>query len=281
MSVRVDHRLVRAERDALVAAYPRATGHLAVFLHGLVDTERSWFPRRRNRTGTSFGGLLADDLGYSAVYLRYNSGRHISESGTELAELLCALDEKWPVDITEIVLIGHSMGGLVARSALHQAHAARRPWSEKATRLVCLGTPHSGAPLERAVVRVITLLDALPLAVPLSRLLGLRSNGIKDLAHGHVHPPQPGIDRSATDTPATVLPPQTRQLFISATLSRSQGSRWGHILGDLLVRPSSSANRNHRADLRWLGGITHFALLRHPRVYHTIKTWLQEKAIHR
>jgi pimeloyl-ACP methyl ester carboxylesterase len=133
---------------------------VVVFLHGLVETERSWFHKSspgKSRTGTDFGSRLAEDLSYSPVYVRYNTGRRIHDNGRELVGLLAELVREWPVPITEVVLIGHSMGGLVVRSAVFQAREQDAPWLPKVTRLVCLGTPHTGALLERGVVRVAGL----------------------------------------------------------------------------------------------------------------------------
>ena len=132
MTVRLDHRRVALERAALAEAFPSASGRVVVFLHGLVETERSWFHEPdpdKARTGTDFGGRLAEDYDCSAVYVRYNTGRHISDNGHELVGLLSALVERWPAEVSEIVLAGHSMGGLVVRSALHQAHAQATPWA--------------------------------------------------------------------------------------------------------------------------------------------------------
>ena len=113
MAVRVHGRIAGLDGDALATAFPRASGKLVVFLHGLMETEFSW-------RGV-YGASLERDLGYTPVYVRYNSGRHVSENGRSLADLLAALAAAWPVDVERIALVGHSMGGLVARSACHQA----------------------------------------------------------------------------------------------------------------------------------------------------------------
>ncbi|MEV4315608.1 alpha/beta hydrolase [Actinocrispum sp. NPDC049592] len=278
MSVRVGQRRVKLTRASVAAAYPSASRRLVVFLHGLVETERSWLRSgwtAGTRSGGDFGSRLAKDLGCSPVYVRYNSGRHISDNGRELIDLLSGLVDAWPVAVTDIVLVGHSMGGLVARSALHQAHARAKGWSSKVTRLVCLGTPHTGAPLERVVARASALLGRGLLGVPLSWLLALRSDGIKDLAVGCLHEKQ-WMRQYADETLETVLPPTVRQLFISATLSRLDGSMLGRLVGDLLVGPASAADDSQRADVRWLGGLNHFDLLRHDRVYDAMLTWLRQ-----
>jgi pimeloyl-ACP methyl ester carboxylesterase len=273
MTVRVDHERVEPDPPSLRAAYPSASGRLVVFLHGLVETEQSWF----HRGGTDFGARLAEDLGHSPVYVRYNSGRHISDTGRELVGLLSRVVRAWPVPVTEVVLIGHSMGGLVARSALHQANESEAPWLPKVTRLVCLGTPHTGAPLERGVARVAALLDRVPGGGPLGWLLSLRSDGIKDLARGYLHQRQWGSDGAdaAPEAFDTVVPAGVRQHFIAVTLSRSEGSLYGRLFGDLLVTPASAGDPTQTAEVRWLGGLHHFDLLGHDTVYDTLLAWLR------
>jgi len=279
MTIRLSHRRVDLDHAALAAAFPSASGRIVVFLHGLVETERSWFHQSnlaKGRTGTDFGARLVEDHSATAVYLRYNTGRHVSDNGRELVGLLSALVERWPTEVNEIVLIGHSMGGLVARSALHQAQALAMPWISKVTRLVCLGTPHTGAPLERGVAGAAALLSRFATAAPLVGLLALRSDGIKDLAQGYLHQEQwLDQDGEAPDPVATVLPAGVRQYFVAVTLSRTEGSLWGRLIGDLLVVPTSAADRTQSADFQWFGGMNHFDLLRHDTIYDAVLTWLR------
>ncbi|WP_328648925.1 GPI inositol-deacylase [Amycolatopsis sp. NBC_00348] len=271
MTVRAERRAVEVEHRALAAAFPDATGSVVVFLHGLVETERGWF--RGATPGADFGTRLAADVGSTPVYLRYNSGRHVWENGRELVALLSRLVAAWPVPVTDIVLIGHSMGGLVARSALYQAQEQGSPWLPRVTRLVCLGTPHRGAPLERHVARLVGVLGRSAAAAPLARVLALRSDGIQDLAYGHVHHAQ--AEAGATWRPEPGSGAGIRRLFVSATLSRTQDSTWGRLFGDLLVTPVGSDDLTEDADVVWLGGLNHFALLHENVVYEALLGWLR------
>jgi pimeloyl-ACP methyl ester carboxylesterase len=277
MTVRRDSRQVHLDRAALAAAFPDASQRVVVFLHGLVETERSWFHPStpdRSRTGTDFGGRLAGDLPCTPVYLRYNTGRHVSDNGRELDELLARLVEQWPVPVTDLVLVGHSMGGLVARSATIRAHERHGAWLTRNCRLVCLGTPHTGALLEQTVVHLGALLDRFAATAPLSRILALRSDGIKDLARGRLQSGQRD-ERGASAMPGPAFPGSVRQCFIAVTLARSENSIWGRLFGDLFVTPGSAGDPSQTAELRWLGGLNHFDLLSHDTVYDVMLEWLR------
>src|SRR3954463_12771904 len=124
MTLRLAGRAVPLVPQALADAFAGAPGRLVVFLHGLTETEGAWCfkaARHHGRSDVTYGTLLERDLGLTPVFLRYNTGLHVSDNGRRLAELLDGLVEAWPVPVQDLILIGHSMGGLVARSALHQA----------------------------------------------------------------------------------------------------------------------------------------------------------------
>jgi pimeloyl-ACP methyl ester carboxylesterase len=155
--------------------------HLLLLIHGLCMNDTQW-----RRQGHDHGAHLAQALGCTPVYLRYNTGRHVSQNGREFAQLLERLVAAWPVPLERITLVGHSMGGLVARSAIHLAREAGQGWPALVRELVFLGTPHHGAPLERAGHGVDVLLGATPFSAPFVKLGQLRSAGITDLRHGYV-----------------------------------------------------------------------------------------------
>ena len=114
------------ERAALAAAVPDAGARVAIFVHGLGETDASW-RLRADTQGPGYGACLRRDLGHTPIELRYNTGLHISDNGRALARLLEELRGAWPVAIEAIVGVGHSMGGLVARSACHYAQRAGHP----------------------------------------------------------------------------------------------------------------------------------------------------------
>ncbi|HEY5135423.1 MAG TPA: alpha/beta hydrolase, partial [Candidatus Nanopelagicales bacterium] len=195
MTLRSATQVLTLERDALADALPAATSRIALFVHGLMSTESVW--GFLGDPATTYGSRLALDHAVTPVYLRYNTGRHISTNGRELAGLLHRLVAVWPVRVRDITLIGHSMGGLVIRSACHYASATRtrrglglfrRSWKSRVRRVVLIGVPNTGAPLEVVVYQATAALRALP--IPATRLVGLgldaRSVGIKDLGFGAI-----------------------------------------------------------------------------------------------
>jgi len=94
--------------------------------------------------------------------------------------------DAWPTPIERLAIVGHSMGGLVARSACHYATQAGHTLPGRLDDLVLLGTPHIGAPPERAGAWVDFLMEISPYSAPLARLGKVRSALIKDLRHGYV-----------------------------------------------------------------------------------------------
>jgi hypothetical protein len=285
MAVRVDGRVVPPEPGALRGAFPQSRGRLVVFLHGLMETEHAW-ALGAERAGGTYGDRLAADLDVTPVYLRYNSGRHISENGRSLAELLDAICAAWPVAVREIALVGHSMGGLVARSAGHQATADGLAWAGKVRHVVSLGTPHLGAPLAQGTGALAALLGALPETRPFAGFLRKASAGIRDLRAGSLvdedwRDRDIGGLRAAAVAEVPLLEGATH-CFVSASVTRTAKHPVGRLVGDLLVLEGSAAGRSRKRRIGFrdedglhVGGATHFALLNHPAVYAQLRRWLR------
>jgi pimeloyl-ACP methyl ester carboxylesterase len=270
---------------ALASALPDAAPRVAIFVHGLGETDASWC-RRADATRPGYGVLLQRQLGHTPLELRYNTGRHISDNGRELAARLQALHDAWPVPLEEIVLVGHSMGGLVARSACHYGRCGEQAFTSAVRHVFCLGSPHLGAPLEKGVNALGWALGKVPETRPLARVVNVRSAGIKDLRYGacieeewcDCDPDELLTDR-CHDVPFL---PDARFYFIAATISGRPGAPVGALLGDLLVRVPSASGAGKRRRIGFaiedghrIDGLTHFDLLNHPAVYAQIKTWLE------
>ncbi len=287
MDFRRDGRDVPVTPAGLAGAYPDASSRVAVFVHGLMEDDECWrmFPLRGHAPERlSYGERLQADLGITPVQVRYNSGRRISDNGRALAAALDDLASAWPVRVEELVLIGHSMGGLVARSACHYATREARCWTDQISHVFCLGSPHLGADVERALNVLGHALALLPETRGLARVINGRSAGIKDLRYGACveedwrdHDPDEFLRDRCTEVPFL---PGAHYYFIAASLREGPV---GKLLGDLLVRLPSASGRGRCRGRRilfpvhngyQLTGANHFDLLNHPAVYQQLRTWI-------
>jgi hypothetical protein len=273
MAIRSGGRDVGVERAALGDAYPNARARLAVFLHGLCETENGWGrPAQDDDAAGTYGDRLRRQLDLTPLFIRYNSGLRVAENGARLAALLEELVASWPVDVEELDLIGHSMGGLVIRSACDIGASRPMHWVPLLRHCVYLGTPHHGAPLERGVDTLAATLRVVPETRVIAGLLDVRSAGIKDLRFGYGGEMQ--NDRSLLAT--------ARHHAVAASVGDTPGHPLSRIIGDLLV-PRASAFGEGRGgaalgleetDRRHVGRASHFRLLDHPVVAELLREWL-------
>ena len=153
-----------------------------------------------------------------------------------------------PHRTTNISVIAHSMGGLVTRSAVHYAPLGKMRWPQHLKHIVFLGTPHHGAPLERAGNWVDVLLGATPYSKPFVKLTTLRSAGITDLRYGHVIDEDwQGHDRFRRSPDRRVpvpLPAGVSCHAVAATTAAKRSLMADRLTGDGLV-PLRSALGQH------------------------------------
>lgn len=279
MRLRLGGQPIELTRDAVSAALPHATRKLVILVHGLCMNDRQW-----TRNGHDHGAGLARDLDYTPVYVHYNTGLHISANGQQLAGQLEQLVAAWPVPLDEIVLLGHSMGGLVARSACHAGEAAGHAWRAQLRALICLGSPHHGAPLERGGAWADLLLGYSAYTAPLARLGKIRSAGITDLRFGdvldeHWH----GVDRFADRTDRRQPCPLPRDVACYAIAATRSSDPDDLRSSDGLVPVASALGIHARPELtlgfpdahRWIALQTdHHSLLDAPDVYAQLRSWL-------
>jgi pimeloyl-ACP methyl ester carboxylesterase len=275
-----------------------ANGRLMILAHGLCMNDLQWL-----RDGHDHGAELADAFGYTPLYLHYNSGRRISVNGRAFARLMQELFERWPTPIDEIAIVGHSMGGLVTRSACEYAKQAEHPWLERLKRVAFLGTPHHGAPLERAGNRVDRLLRASPYTAPFARLGQIRSAGVQDLRYSNLRD-EDWIGRSEThaDDPRTpvALPDGVECYAIAASTQRATmpnkkggttrtskraSAASARLRGDGLVAVNSALGIHEDPEFSLpipparqavVFGVDHFDLLGSREVYDHLHAWLSE-----
>lgn len=254
------------------AGFPAPTGKVLVLIHGLCLSDLQWTRKEHDH-----GESLARELGYTPLYLRYNTGLSIADNGPALASLLETLLEAWPAPLEDVAIVGHSMGGLVARSALHHAIESGHAWPRRLGPMVFLGTPHHGALLERGGHGLDFLMELSPYSAPFTRIGKLRSAGIKDLRHGTVAP---------GDHQFVQLPAEVKCYAIGALLATGRAAASDRLIGDGLV-PLDSALGRHKDAARtlaippqrqWIArGTGHLDLLSRAEVYRQLHKWLAEK----
>lgn len=272
MAVRVEARDVPRTREGLAAAFPHARDRIAVLLHGLVEHDESWWFKADERPVTYPDVLAAH--GVSPVLVRYNTGRHISDNAADLSDLLEDLVQAWPVPVREVLLVGHSMGGLVIRGAGEHARIHGAAWPRSVRHVVMLGSPHLGAPLEKVANAGAWLLSAVPEARPFGTVLRRRSAGIKDLRHGYLSAADwqdRDPDAWRSEVAGQVGPLGTAVHHpVAATLGPDPHHPLSRLLGDLLVLWGSAGAEGHEwareARVTHVGAADHFALLNHPIV---------------
>jgi pimeloyl-ACP methyl ester carboxylesterase len=280
MQLRHGGRALELDQRALRVRFPRTGSKLVVLVHGSCMNDAQW-----SRHEHDHGAALARELGYTAVYVYYNSGLHVSTNGRELALFLERLACEWPAPVEEIVIVGHSLGGLVSRSACHAGEAAGHAWRKKLRALICLGSPHHGAPLERSGNWIDVLLGVTRYSAPLARLGKIRSAGVTDMRFGNV------LDEHWQDrdrfAPASVpqpvlrLPHDVACYAIAATLS---AHATGKPRSDGLVPVDSALGRHPKPELtlafpsthQLVGfGMGHLDLLDRAQVYDAMLGWLR------
>ena len=277
MAIQAHGAAIALDADSLRGAFPEAGKRLCVFIHGLSCDEHGWDPGHdATDSETHFGRQLSAEFACTAVYLRYNSGLPIADNGAQLAALLEQLVAVWPQPASEMLIIGHSMGGLIALAACEQAAAEAMRWPHSTRMVICLGSPHLGSPVERLGHLTTSALNLSKVTAPLGTIAGARSQGIKDLRAG------PGAARSDPAHDHIAF------RFLGASLAEDIenpggefsgdffGKLFGKFVGDGLVTLDSATTHAIDGDVQSarIGKLNHMGLLTDVRVYQQIREWV-------
>ena len=283
-------KLILLDKKNLKEIFPNFKSKVCILVHGLCDDEITW--NFKKGSSETYGSLLEEELGYTPLYIRYNSGLHISENGKQFSELIENLVKVSPITIKEIIIISHSMGGLVTRSAGDWGFQNRKNWIKKLKKVFFLGSPHEGAPLEKLGNVVTNVLEVIP--NPFTKIVGkminLRSSGIKDLRFGYISESDwKDKDQDAllknTKNPVQLLE-GVSYYVITGTLTENPEHIFSTLFGDYLVRKPSALGKakNDKLKINFLEenhkefpGVSHVKLSHHPKVYEQIRIWITEK----
>lgn len=287
MQLRYQGQPLPLDTLTLARTLPHQSRKICLFVHGLGCTEQVWSRGAQWFYGDpqqNFGAQLERDLDYTPLYIRYNTGLHVSHNGRNLANFIDELLAVYPGPVDELVLIGHSMGGLVVRSAVYYGARDGLAWIDLLSQVICIGSPHLGAHLEKAgnvLGSVLSFFDTPGTQVP-AQIIKLRSAGIKDLRFGYVVDEDwqgydPDLLLTNTGTPIP-LAGNINYCFIAATITRDPAHPLGQIVGDLLVCHKSATGPLPQPDQcipfrfkRVFSGMNHFDLANHPEVYEQIR----------
>lgn len=256
--------------DAAAPEVGAAGSTLCLSIHGLMELETVW--NLPGRAGAHYGSLLAEERCHiTPLTLRYNSGRPIYRNGEEFADRLETLVSHWPVPVERIILIGHSMGGLLIRSACHHGQRRGHRWVEQLSDCVYIGSPHDGSWLAKGAKASADLMNQAPrdyLRV-VGEVIDLRSEGIRNLSRGDV------VKRSEEEPP---LLPGPRHYVVCGLLARARQHPVNALFGDALVHESSARGHERRgwslSGIVSFPGIDHIRLAHHPDVAAQLKEWL-------
>lgn len=282
MQFRYQAKTILLDKKNIEKTYSACNGKILLMVHGSCMNDIQWTRKEHNH-----GTALAHDLQKTPIYLHYNSGLHISTNGQKLNELLEELVLHWPVPVEELVIIAHSMGGLVSRSALHYGQQQKKSWAKHLKKIVFIGTPHHGAPLEKAGNYLDVVLEAVPYAKPFARLGKIRSAGVTDLRYGNLLDTDwQNSDRfkmEGDQRESIPLPKKVTCYTIAGVACKKNKSNVKLLLGDNMVGVKSALgqhknpakNLNFKKENTWIAyENNHSDLLSNPKIYSKIKTWM-------
>ena len=271
-------------QELFIKKLAESKGKFLIFIYGLCMNDFQW-----ERKGHNHALALSADMGCEFIHIRYNTGLHISQNAKNFAEILENLIQKLPKS-AEFSIVAHSMGELVSRGACHYAKSANHSWVNSLKKIVFLGTPHHGAPLEKGGNWVDTFLMLNPYTVPFASLAKIRSAGITDLRYGNITDDDwQNHDRfkdSKDRRIAVPLPKNVSCYAVAATTSAVSTKVGDELLGDGLVPISSAFGKHKKLELNLkfaennkflIRNTNHLDLLNNQEVYQKVKEWLLEE----
>jgi pimeloyl-ACP methyl ester carboxylesterase len=282
MQFRYQSKTVAINPKSIRAVYPKVNGKILLMVHGSCMNDLQWTRKDHNH-----GKIIAAELNKTPIYLNYNSGLHISSNGKNLNNLLEELLKNWPVPIEELVIVSHSMGGLVARSALYYGEQNQKNWTNHLKKVVFLGTPHHGSYIERIGSYLDLILESIPYAKPFAKLGKIRSAGVTDLRYGNLIDEdwinEDRFEIKKDKRQQVPLPKKIAFYSIAAVIGKETEALSTEALGDTLVAVKSALGHHKNPDRNlhfnkkniWVSyDSNHLDLLNNPSILDKLKVWL-------
>jgi pimeloyl-ACP methyl ester carboxylesterase len=282
MQFRYQSKTIEINAESLKVTYPKINGKILLMIHGSCMSDVQWTRKNHNH-----GEILSEELEKTPIYLNYNSGKHISTNGKKLNENLQKLVENWPVPVEEIIIIAHSMGGLLTRSALYYADQNQNNWTKHLKKVAFLGTPHHGSHVERIGNYVDLILESVPYLKPFARLGKIRSAGVTDLRYGNLIAEdwqKSGRFERKGDQRQHIQLPKNIDFYAVAAVIGKETIGSAKILGDSLVDVKSALGQHKKTeknlDFKLENTLivyknNHLDLLSNPEILEKLKIWLR------
>jgi pimeloyl-ACP methyl ester carboxylesterase len=281
MQFRYQSKAIQIDNESLKETYPKINGKILLMIHGSCMSDIQW-----NRKNHNHGEILSEKLDKTPIYLNYNSGKHISTNGKELNKNLQKLIENWPVPVEEIVIIAHSMGGLLTRSVLYYAGQNENNWTKHLKKVAFLGTPHHGSHVERMGNYLDLILESVPYLKPFARLGKIRSAGVTDLRYGNLIDEDwqhiGRFERKGDQRKHIQLPNKIEFFAVAAVIGKkTTGST--RIFGDNLVDVKSALGKHKKTEkslhfkedtILIVYENNHLDLLSNSEILEKLKIWL-------
>ena len=263
------------------------TKKICILIHGLTNNETIWSFSNQSDYGT----FLQEDLEYTPFYLRYNTGLHISDNGKAFAITMEQLHENYPIEIEQITIIAHSMGGLITHSACFYSQSFQLIWIRKLKNIFLLATPHFGSFLEKFANVTTNILEKVPNwpTRMVGKILNLRSAGIKDLRFGYLIE-----DEWNSQDPDKLLKNNKKPIsklegvnyyVISGRLTKEEKHWVSYLFGDILIsKRSATARSKNKKEFNFpvenhfeFAKTFHFELNTRIEVYEKMKEWITKE----
>jgi hypothetical protein len=221
-------------------------GKLIIMVHGLMNDETIWHSNPEDLI-QRMGTFLEKQNKANILYIRYNTGRHISQNGRDFSSLIQNLIDTFKNYIKELTIISHSMGGLVTRSAGYYAEKSGHNWLSKLKNVFLIGVPNEGSYLARVAHMAQYFLRKFDPTEndTIAKFFEIRSNGIKDLSFGFLVDEDwqnPNYEREKKVKATKVYPvPNVEYYLVAGTVStKSEKKKIFTFFGDGLVEKQSA-----------------------------------------